>query len=41
MNIINQQELDTLVGTKIRDVNIYRRAFTHKSALKQYNFLFL
>tara|TARA_Y100001937_G_scaffold128753_1_gene207637 strand:- start:5609 stop:6340 length:732 start_codon:yes stop_codon:yes gene_type:complete len=38
MNIINQQELDTLVGTKIRDVNIYRRAFTHKSALKQYNF---
>ncbi len=28
--------LDTLVGTKIKDINLYIRAFTHKSALKRY-----
>lgn len=28
--------LDALVGTKIKDQNLYIRAFTHKSALKRY-----
>ena len=35
--LIERQDLDILVGTKIKDIEIYRRAFTHKSALKQYN----
>ena len=29
--------LDTLVGTKVKDINLYIRAFTHKSALKRYD----
>lgn len=28
--------LNTLVGAKVKDVELYRRAFTHKSALKRY-----
>lgn len=28
--------LDTLVGTKVKDPQLYVRAFTHKSALKRY-----
>jgi len=35
--LITKQEIDILVGTKIKDISLYRRAFTHKSALKQYN----
>jgi len=31
--------LDALVGTKIKDQNLYIRAFTHKSALKRYEHL--
>lgn len=34
--LITRSEVDTLVGTKIRDLSLYQRAFTHKSALKQY-----
>mgnify|MGYP003644799059 CR=1 FL=1 len=34
---ITREEIDTLVGTKTRDLSLYQRAFTHKSALKQYN----
>jgi ribonuclease III len=33
---ITKQEVDTLVGTKTKDITLYQRAFTHKSALKQY-----
>ena len=29
-------DIEHLVGTKIRDVSLYQRAFTHKSALKKY-----
>jgi len=29
-------DIEQLVGTKIRDVSLYQRAFTHKSALKKY-----
>lgn len=31
--------LDALVGTKIKDINLYIRAFTHKSALKRFESL--
>src|SRR5210317_1419887 len=32
----NQQDIEKLVGTKIKDLSLYQRAFTHKSALKEY-----
>ena len=31
-----RSDIEQLVGTKIRDVSLYQRAFTHKSALKKY-----
>ena len=34
--LLPREVLSTLVGTKVKDVAIYRRAFTHKSALKRY-----
>jgi ribonuclease-3 len=34
--MINRDEIDTLVGTKVRDISLYQRAFTHKSALKNF-----
>ena len=37
MQTITKHEIDILVGTKVGDINLYRRAFTHKSALKQYD----
>lgn len=33
---LDRTMLEKLVGTKIRDVSLYQRAFTHKSALKKY-----
>lgn len=33
---LDKTEIEKLVGTKINDLNLYRTAFTHKSALKQY-----
>jgi ribonuclease III len=35
---ITREEANTLVGTKVGDIELYRRAFIHKSALKVYNF---
>ncbi|AGH31200.1 RNAse III [Ostreococcus lucimarinus virus OlV5] len=32
----NQQDIEQLVGTKIKNLSFYQRAFTHKSALKEY-----
>ena len=32
----NQQDIEKLVGTKIKNLSLYQRAFTHKSALKEY-----
>ena len=29
--------LDNLVGTKIKKIELYQRAFTHKSAMKRFN----
>lgn len=34
--MISRQDIENIVGTKINDLNLYIRAFTHKSALKQY-----
>ncbi len=36
MLFITKKEIETLIGTKIVDMNLYIQAFTHKSALKQY-----
>ena len=33
---LDRKEIDILVGTKVKDVTLYLRAFTHKSALKKY-----
>ena len=33
---VSQQEVEQLVGTKIKDLSLYQKAFTHKSALKEH-----
>jgi ribonuclease III len=33
---LNSNDIDNLVGTKVKDISLYLRAFTHKSALKKY-----
>jgi ribonuclease-3 len=35
--ILSRDELNSLVGTKIKNIELYQRAFTHKSALKRYS----
>lgn len=35
--VLNREEIEKVVGTKINDLKFYQRAFTHKSALKKYN----
>ena len=32
---LNRESIDKLVGTKVSDISLYQRAFTHKSALKE------
>jgi ribonuclease-3 len=34
---LTRQHMDTLVGTKVKNLALYQRAFTHKSALKRYS----
>ena len=34
---LSVDDLNALVGTKIKDIKLYQRAFTHKSALKRYS----
>ena len=34
---LSRDELNSLVGTKIKNIELYQRAFTHKSALKRYS----
>jgi len=36
MGVITKAEIEGLVGTKVSNVNVYMQAFTHKSAIKQY-----
>ena len=33
--IIDKASVETLVGTKISKIDLYQKAFTHKSALKE------
>ena len=33
---LDRKKIDDLVGTKVKDISLYLRAFTHKSALKKY-----
>ena len=33
---LNREKLEALVGTKVNNLSLYRRAFTHKSASKKY-----
>ena len=33
---LNRLEVEQLVGTKVNNLAIYQKAFTHKSALKRY-----
>jgi ribonuclease-3 len=35
MTIIDRVSIETLVGTKISNIDLYQKAFTHKSALKE------
>jgi ribonuclease-3 len=39
MTNIDRSSIEKLVGTKIVDLSLYQKAFTHKSALKQYEHL--
>ena len=34
---LSKDEIETLIGTRIKDMSLFRAAFTHKSALKRYN----
>jgi ribonuclease-3 len=34
---LSRDVVNALVGTKVKDLALYRRAFTHKSALKRYS----
>jgi ribonuclease-3 len=34
---LSRDKLNSLVGTKINNIELYQRAFTHKSALKRYS----
>ena len=33
---LNRNEIEKLVGTKVKNLDLYQKAFTHKSALKRY-----
>jgi ribonuclease-3 len=39
MSNVDRCYIEKLVGTKIGDLSLYQKAFTHKSALKQYDHL--
>jgi len=39
MSNVDRNYIEKLVGTKIGDLSLYQKAFTHKSALKQYEHL--
>ena len=36
MSFVDKTRIEELVGTKIKNLDLYQRAFTHKSALKEY-----
>ena len=37
--MIDKAQVEQVVGTKIKNLSLYQRAFTHKSALKEYEHL--
>jgi ribonuclease-3 len=36
---IDQSKIEDLIGTKINNLTLYQKAFTHKSAIKEYDTL--
>tara|TARA_R110002153_G_scaffold80057_1_gene203966 strand:- start:349 stop:1053 length:705 start_codon:yes stop_codon:yes gene_type:complete len=34
---VSKEQIEQLIGTKIKDLTFYQKAFTHKSALKEYD----
>ena len=36
VTFVTKEQIEQLVGTKIKNLDLYQRAFTHKSALKEY-----
>jgi len=36
VTFVTKPQIEQLVGTKIKDITLYQKAFTHKSALKEY-----
>ena len=36
VTFIDKSSIETILGTKIKNLSYYQRAFTHKSALKEY-----
>jgi len=36
VTFLTKESAEQLVGTKVKDLALYQRAFTHKSALKEY-----
>ena len=36
VNFLTKERAEQLVGTKIKNLDLYQKAFTHKSALKEY-----
>jgi len=36
VSFLTKEAAEQLVGTKIKNLDLYQRAFTHKSALKEY-----
>ena len=36
VTFVTKPQIEQLVGTKIKNLDLYQKAFTHKSALKEY-----
>jgi ribonuclease-3 len=36
---VTKEQIETLIATKIKDLSLYQRAFTHKSSMKEYEHL--
>ena len=36
VTFLTKEKAEQLVGTKVKNLDLYQKAFTHKSALKEY-----
>jgi ribonuclease-3 len=36
VTFVTKEHIEQLVGTKIKNLDLYQKAFTHKSAIKEY-----